>query len=736
MHAVSVGEVLAVVELARRLRADLPRAPLFVSTTTLAGHAAARDKLEGIADGVFYAPIDHVFAVRRVLRTLQPSLVVVVETEIWPNLFREAKRAGCGLVIVNGRVSDRTARSYRRQRWFFRRVMQWPDAVLVQSEVMRERYLAIGAPAGRLRLGGNLKYDFVPRALDAASPVRRFLEDQMHAEVWIAASTMPPASAGDVDEDDAVIAAFAGLVSRHPRLVLVLAPRRPERFDTVAAKLAQSGVRFVRRSNLEPLELPGVLLLDSIGELSGLFPLANAVFMGGTLATRGGHNILEPAFFERPVICGPHMENFREIAEEFQAQGACVEINAPSDLARAVEALLGDPLWAAELGRRALACAQTKRGAADRAAEAIREVAADSLPQFLPSVATRVLLGPFSCVWRAGSAWNLRRRAKRRQSLTASVISVGNIAMGGTGKTPFVLYLARELQRMGHRPGILSRGYGRQSLDAHLILEPKAKIRTTQSGDEPQIFLRAGVAPVGIGGDRFETGRLLEQRFDLDVMILDDGFQHLQLERQVDIVLIDALAPFGGGALFPLGRLREPLASLERADVLIVTRVELARAPVNLEHRLRQYNAHAPVFHARSVPCCWVEEPSGQEIPVRGLSFSRVAAFCGLGNPEAFWLTLELLGLQVVDREEFGDHHYYRPQEVRDLSRQFVAGQAQAVVTTEKDAVNLSEGACALMAPLPLYWLKMGVEIEREAQLLDFIERRMRAQRRTFTALS
>ncbi len=163
LHAVSVGEVLSAVGLLRRLRAQLPSAPLFVSTTTLAGRALADQKLQGLSDGVFYAPLDYCFAVRRVLRTLRPAVLVVAETEIWPNLYREAKRTGCGLVVVNGRISDRAEPRYRRLAWFFRRVLRWPDPILAQSEISRRRYLALGAPAERVVDAGNLKYD-VPAA--------------------------------------------------------------------------------------------------------------------------------------------------------------------------------------------------------------------------------------------------------------------------------------------------------------------------------------------------------------------------------------------------------------------------------------------------------------------------------------------------------------------------------------------------------------------------------------------
>jgi len=726
LHAVSVGEVLSVMELTRRLHQEFPRAPLFLSAGTLAGQAIARGKLAALVTGIFYAPIDHASAVRRVLRTLRPAVVVIVETEIWPNLFREAKRAGCGLVIVNGRISDRTRSRYRRLRWFFRWVMRWPDAVLVQSDAMRQRYLDMGAPRERVSVGGNLKYDVQPREADAASPVRRFIEGLRPAEVWIAASTMPPASAGDIDEDDAVIAAFHELAHQHPRLVLLLAPRKPERFDAAAAKLTQVGIQFVRRSGLPgSLQLPGALLLDSIGELGGLFPLADVVFMGGTLAARGGHNILEPAFFARPIICGPHMENFRDIASELRAREAFLEIAGASGLASAVHELLADRARAAELGRRAVACAEASRGATSRAVAVIREVAADACPRHRPTFAAYVTLGPLSVIWRCIGAWKRRRDLGRRRSLTSAVISVGNLTMGGTGKTPLVLYLAEQMQRAGHQPGILTRGYGRHSLERHLVLEPGARVKVTQTGDEPQIFLRAGVAPVGIGADRFQTGRLIEQRFATDILILDDGFQHVRIARQVDIVLIDALSPFGSTEVFPLGWLREPLEALARADAIVITRSDHGCGTYDLARTLRRYNPHAPVFHARAVPDCWVEAAGARRISALELPYSRVGAFCALGNPESFWRTLDSLGIRPADRVTFGDHHAYRPREMRRLAHQFQLAKAEAALTTEKDALNLCEGCVALMAPLPVYWLKIRTEIDREAELLEFIRSRL-----------
>ncbi len=385
MHAVSVGEVLSTVELLRRLRVEIPTAPLLVSVTTLAGRAIADEKLRSLVDGVFYAPLDFVFAIRRVLRRLRPSVLVVAETEIWPNLFREVKRAGCELIVVNGRISDEAAPRYRKWRWFFRHTLQWPDVILAQNAAIRDRFLALGAPPNKVAVGGNLKYDFQPGSPPAI--VESFLDRLRPSAVWIAASTMPP------DEDDIVIDAFRKLQAANPGLLLIVAPRKPEQFDVAARKLEQSGVAWVRRSAMKVGQAVSpaafVLLLDSMGELSGLFSRADVVFMGGTIVPRGGHNILEPAMFGKPIIVGPHMENFRDIADGFRSAGAMVEIESGSELSGAVNGLLQDRERAADLGRRAKKCSESQRGATTAAIAEIRRLYDDAVPRFRPAAADR-----------------------------------------------------------------------------------------------------------------------------------------------------------------------------------------------------------------------------------------------------------------------------------------------------------------------------------------------------------
>jgi 3-deoxy-D-manno-octulosonic-acid transferase len=574
-------------------------------------------------------------------------------------------------------------------------------------------------------VAGNFKYDFEPHALLQGSPVKDLL-DAVHPEkVWIAASTMPPAAAGDVDEDDIVIAAFQQLAARHPGLMLILAPRKPERFTVTADKLDAAGVPFVKRSALGQANgiLPRVLLLDSIGELSGLFAAADVVFMGGTLARRGGHNILEPALFGKPVITGPHMENFQAIADDFRAARASVPIASGDELAAAVERLLFAPDEAREIGARALTRAQACRGASARAVAEVRELR--TIPKYRPAMPWFMLAWLLARFWERGAHRRQRANVRRIRKLPVPVISVGNLTMGGTGKTPCVLRLVELLKERGHKPAILTRGYGRHSPERSLQVAAGEAVAAHHSGDEAQIFIRAGIAPVGIGADRFESGTRLIAKFAPDVLVLDDGFQHRKLARDVDVVLIDALNPFGDGDVFPLGRLREPISGLSRAGVVLITRCDGSDLARLIIREVRKWNTQAPVFQSSVEPRGWVEHASGKRAALAEFPFRRVGAFCGLGNPAAFRRTLEDLGVEIADWVTFDDHHRYRPSELQHLAEHMKACGASALVTTQKDAINLCESTTELIAPMPLYWLEIAVRIERENEFVKAIETRL-----------
>ncbi len=715
LHAVSVGEVMSSIRLIEELRSANRQIPIYLSTATLAGRVLAEQKVAGLVDGIFFVPIDYAFAVRGVLRTIRPAVLVVLETEIWPVLYREAKRAGCGLIGLNGRISDRALPRYRKLKWAFAPVLALPDALFVQSETDRLRYLESGAPPDKVKVFGNLKYDAARSKAEVPGILTELLAVLKPLSIVIAASTMPGLDSTDVDEDDAVIQAFCELALTHTGLLLILVPRKPERFAIAAEKLNAAGVRFVRRSaNAIPpgLKLPCVLLLDSIGELASLFPIADVVFMGGTLAKRGGHNVLEPAMCAKPIIVGPHMENFGDIAADFRSHAAWVEIPGPEALASAVELLLGDPQRRHDLGSRAAELAGRNSGVAPRAAAEILKNLDLAIPVWHANSLVRPLLWLFSKVWRAGNRAKQKRDQSRSRALACPVISVGGIGMGGAGKTPFVEMLADSLRQRGQRPAILTRGYRRRSPDKAVLIAAGEAASTWYTGDEAQIFVRSGLAHVGIGTDRWATGKLLEERFHPSVFLLDDGFQHRRLRRDLDIVLIDALNPFPGGDVFPLGRMREPLEGLARAGAFVITRAQAGRQYEGIRRVLQSANPAAPIFLSTVAALGW--QPSE---PAAG----PVAAFCGLGNPEAFWNTLGELGYAPAFRWTFADHHRYTPRELRRLAYQARAHGARSLLTTEKDAMNLPANVSEIIAPVTLHWLKIGTALERVDELLTMV---------------
>jgi tetraacyldisaccharide 4'-kinase len=679
-------------------------APIFVSATTLAGYAAARQRFAAEAAGCFYAPIDFANVLRRVLNHIQPALVIVFETEIWPNLFREAKRAGCGLMVANGRISDRAFPAYRKRRWFFENVLIWPDVILAQDEEMRARFLAAGAEPERVLVVGNLKYDFEPRAVDAKSPVVEWLRAGA-GPVWIAASTTADHS---IDEDDAVLDAFEQMEGWR----LILAPRKPERFDPVVRKLEARGIPFSRRTLCKATG--NVLLLDTIGELSSLFGMADVVFMGGTLTQTGGHNFLEPAFAGKPVVVGPNLENFRKIAEEFRAREAFIQIQSAAELRDAVVRALGDEAT----GERGRACAVARRGALEVTAKCAVKLYEEALFCRRKPFPIRWLLRPLTVLWAVGARVKASRQLRKRRHLHVPVISIGNITVGGTGKTPFALELARRFREQGLEPVVLTRGHGRISPHSELIVRRGGKATVWHTGDEPQILLRSGVTGIGIGLDRYRAGLQAEQSLKPDVFLLDDGFTHRRLARDVDVVLIDALDPIGGGELIPLGKLREPLEALGRADVFVLTRCDFARDYRGIENALRKWNTKAPVFRSRLVSRGWAAAFTDESAETP----ERVVAFCGLGNADSFWKSLRELAIQPLDKLSFGDHYQYSPRDLTALARYAECLRATALVTTEKDVVNFPVGSEAIFTEMPVLWLRVGVEIENEDECMKVVQ--------------
>ncbi len=363
VHAVSVGEVLAARSVIAELRRRYPRLRLFVSTTTRAGQQLARRSVADV-DGVFYFPFDWTFAVRRTLNRVQPRLFVMIETEIWPNLLRECRRRRIPTVLVNGRISYRSFPRYRLIRPFFRRVLADIDRFCVQGDEAARRLVSLGADPARITITGSLKFDaleVIPTPGRGRERVLRFFRMSKNRPVLVAGSTLK-------GEEEAVVRAFNRLRTAGSHALLVIAARHPERFAEVERLCRQEGLSTLRRTEL-PIDAEpraDAVILDTIGELAEVYQIATVVFVGGSLVRAGGHNILEPAVFGKPIMFGPHMENFAEIAETFLANDAAVQVRSDRELETSVVSLMGDPVRRARLGAAARALVDANRGAKDK----------------------------------------------------------------------------------------------------------------------------------------------------------------------------------------------------------------------------------------------------------------------------------------------------------------------------------------------------------------------------------
>jgi len=363
VHAVSVGEVLAVSGLVQQLRQKFPRWRVLVSTTTDTGQQLARQRFG--EENVFYFPMDFAFVIRPYLKTLRPGLVILAETEFWPNFLRLVHASGARIAVVNARISDRSWPNYRRFRWALRRMLVGVDLFLAQTPEDRARLESIGARSDRVQVAGNLKFDLGEPALPPIlTTLRQSLVANGAGPVFVCGSTVE-------DEEPLLVKAFENVRVEHPRAVMILAPRHPERFDDVAILLQQLGIPFFRRSRWQGEPLSGaVLLVDSIGELAALYALADVAFVGGSLVPRGGHNIIEPARHGVAIMVGNYTENFRDVVRLFQNRDA-VRVVTLAELPLTLMQLLANESERRILGQHALETMRSQTGATRRTLEAL-----------------------------------------------------------------------------------------------------------------------------------------------------------------------------------------------------------------------------------------------------------------------------------------------------------------------------------------------------------------------------
>ncbi|WP_339343849.1 lipid IV(A) 3-deoxy-D-manno-octulosonic acid transferase [uncultured Alcanivorax sp.] len=362
VHAVSVGETLAAAPLIERLLADYPDVPLLVTTTTPTGSERVQ-ALFGDRVTHVYCPWELPTALTRFMRAFDPQLVIVLETELWPNLCAAVKRHGAKLMLMNGRLSEKSYRGYGKLPRLIRPMMARFDALAVQTQVEAERYMALGAWPERVYPIGSVKFDMTldTAVKQAASQLRVSFGDR---PVWIAASTHP-------GEDAPVLAAHKTLRAQKPDALLILVPRHPERFDGVADQVREAGLSVARRSQQEPAADAAVYLADTMGELLMLFGACDVAFVGGSLVPVGGHNLLEPAAWEKPVLTGPHLHNFTAIAQLLDEAGGLSVVDSGEALGDKLQALMSDPDQCARQGQAAAAVVEANRGALEKGLELI-----------------------------------------------------------------------------------------------------------------------------------------------------------------------------------------------------------------------------------------------------------------------------------------------------------------------------------------------------------------------------
>ncbi len=363
IHAVSVGETLSAAPLARLLRSRRPDVELFVSTVTLTGQETAAKTLGKVADALFYFPFDLPWTCAKFLDRVRPDVVVVLETELWPNFIAACARRGIPLVVLNARISERSFRGYRRFGFLFSRVLRSVSAFSAQTDDDARRLVALGAAPSSVAVAGNMKFDVAPPR-EEASPFRAWLlEEKARGTSWFVAGSTHEG------EDGQVLRALRAARDVNPAVRLLLAPRHPERFEAVAELCVREGLEVARRTRLDlarPAPPAAVVLLDSVGELLAAYAAADVAFVGGSLVPKGGHNILEPALYGVPTIVGPHMENFREIATVFTSGRAVRQVGGGAELAGELSRWASDPGPYAETGRNASELLAAFRGATGR----------------------------------------------------------------------------------------------------------------------------------------------------------------------------------------------------------------------------------------------------------------------------------------------------------------------------------------------------------------------------------
>ncbi len=751
VHAASVGEIVAASPLIKEFHKEFPQSPILVSVVTNSGYEMANRIIKD-ADSIIYFPLDLPWLSAHILHKVQPRVFMPVETELWPNFLKAARHMHIPVMMVNGRISDKSVTRYRHLHSLLDDMIGTVTKFAMQSSIDAEYIVRLGANPDLVTVTGNTKFD---QTYTAVSPEEK---QSMIAEMGLAENEgIFLAGSTHKGEEEYVLHAFDAIREKFPRARLVIAPRDLLRTDEIISICRQHGVQAVRRTHLQKHPATGhdAVILDTIGELGRVYSIGDVIYVGGSLIPHGGHNILEPAAHGKAIIVGTNMFNFKDTHVLFSKRDACITVGSGEELAQQALGLFEDVSRRHRMEQETLAIVRENKGASRKTAVLLHEML-DAVEQNGRIKATEkvenfqtyffqlvhgqethgifltiiiAILYVFSFIY--GHLVNVKLAGYKvgvfkRKKLGCYVISLGNITVGGTGKTPTAQRLARDIRDMGYRVVILNRGYrAKWKGDVGIVSDGKTlQMDAAQAGDEAFMLAKhLPNVPVLIGPERAVTGQYAIDHFGAEVAILDDGYQHWQLERDMDIVLIDAVNVFGNNYMLPRGTLREPISHMERADVCLLTKVDQAAPGSNryIRDTIEKYNDHALIVESIHQPRCfieladWYEDMAAPGIDISEMKGRRVMAVSAIGNPASFEQTLSDIGAVIIESLRFPDHHDYTPEEMADVVDQALRQGAEAIVITEKDAVKVPDVPREIMkaeSPVPIYVVSVEVTFQ------------------------
>ena len=764
IHGASVGEIVATSPLVKQIRQEMPDRPILVSAFTVGGYNMAKQIIPE-ADAIIFFPLDLPFVAESMVKRIHPGIFMPVETELWPNFLRAIRERHIPVMMVNGRISEKSVKTYRYLYGIWDDMLSTVSRFCMQSSIDADYIYSLGADKNKIFVTGNTKFDQTYAEVTPEDYTRYKEELGLNDSypIIMAGSTHP-------GEEKALFDAFKKVREKHTDARLVIAPRKVNRADEISKLASSYGFETGYRSKM--LENPSlrkeypVVLLDTIGELGRIYAVGDVVFVGGSLCKTGGHNVLEPAAHAKPIIVGPNMQNFKDSYSLLSKVGACKMVNNVAELANEMLDIIGNDERREKMGAASLQVIKENRGADIRSIHYLKELLdltsvpsreyasypintrgindegggglrhSDAIIQYIYQIAYGpetpfygwLILGFLrgcSYLYEYGVRLKLAMYdmgIKKKEKLDCCVISIGNITVGGTGKTPTAQKMADLIKRMGYRVVILNRGY-RSHWDKEIgVVSDGNKIFMTayEAGDEAYLMAKTlpGI-PVVIGKNRAVTGKYAVEKLNAEVIIMDDGYQHWHLERDLDVVLVDTLNMFGNGCVLPRGMLREPLENLNRGDLFLLTKTDQSSvlSRMQLRKTIERYNAKAPVVESVHHPknfveiADWYKGITQNHMDLSELEGKDVMVFSAIGNPSSFEQTLSSIGLNIKEAVRYPDHHDYGMLEMQYILERASSHKAVAMITTSKDAVKIPTEFIYSSREIPLYILNMDIQV-------------------------